>query len=142
MINQSQDRIQGRSHHAAFLLYHPKTNELKERITCNSEAWHIFSESAPVTKKGAASSLELCTLCLRWKNLLDKKLSEAGKIDEGVTDHAISIDLYQNGHDRYRVKGGILLLEQNSRRQKQNPGPYLFILERINRQEYSENDKT
>jgi hypothetical protein len=137
MNNQSKARSQDRTHPTAFLLYHPKTKELKERITCSSEAWHIFSESAPLKKEGAASTLELSTLCLRWKDLLDKKLSEPGKTSEGVTDHAVSIDQYQNGRDRYRVKGSILLLGQKPSRQKQNPGPYLFLLERINRQEHS-----
>lgn len=58
----ADERIAGPSSPAtAFILFHPRTEGVKEQVSYNLEAWRVLSAVDP--------SVDLPSLCSRWKGL-------------------------------------------------------------------------
>ena len=110
----------------AFLIYRPKTGNLNENIFYNKETLQILTFSFKSQKRKTFSFPELCSLCSKWRILLEKKASQIG--DGNTTVHII--DTLKSARRFYYIKG--LILSNNLTPEKVMENRYLFILERIN----------
>src|SRR5512139_441147 len=73
------------SHHPAFLSYYPQNGTPRGRVFYNEEAWRILSMKVPPLRKNGGSSPDICTLCSKWKGLLDKAIDQRGESGEKET---------------------------------------------------------
>jgi DNA-binding CsgD family transcriptional regulator len=104
---------------AAFILYRPHAGSGKDVLSYNEEAWRILSLALADRREEPDFSTEICSLCYKWKQLL-----EEGSKETPATD---LIDFLQSKRRRYAVRGVVLPDPVSS---GQNPSQYLFILER------------
>ena len=117
------------SHHPAFLFYYPQNGIHRGRVFYNEEAFHILSMKVPPLRKNGGSSLDICSLCSKWKGLLDKAINQRAGSDEKESVAPNSIETIQSYRRQYVVKG-VVLLEGFSNAPKKGRS-YLFVLERM-----------
>ena len=117
------------SHHPAFLFYYPQNGKPHGRVFYNEEAWRILSMKVPPLRKNGGSSFDICSLCLKWKGVLDKAISQWTGSDQKETVAPNSIETIQSYRRQYVVKG-VVLLEGHSNTQTKGRS-YLFVLERM-----------
>ncbi len=115
------------SHHPAFLSYYPQNGNPRGRVFYNEEAWRILSLKVPPLRKNGDFSPDLCSLCSKWKELLDKATSQRGGSGEKETAPASIIETIQSYRRRYAVKGMVLLSHLSEKKERS----YLFVLERL-----------
>ena len=110
----------------AFLIYRPHTGNLNENIFYNKEALQILTFTFQNQKRRAVSSVDLCSLCSKWRALLDNEASQIG--DGNKTVHII--DTLKSARRFYSIKG--LILSNDHTPEQIMEKRYLFILERMN----------
>jgi len=117
------------SHHPAFLFYYPQNGKPRGRVFYNEEAWRILSMKVPPLRKNGGSSLDICSLCSKWKGLLDKAINQRAGSDEKEAAAPSSIETIQSYRRQYVVKGIVLLDDLSNTEKKERS--YLFVLERM-----------
>lgn len=121
----ADERIAGPSSPAtALILFQPEAEGLKERVSYNVEAWHVLSAVNP--------SVDLPSLCSRWKGLFDERLAQPMESEDRGEPGAGFIDLFESGRRWYGIRAAHLLDHPSSpQKQPKQGGRYLFLLERI-----------
>src|SRR5512139_1406965 len=114
------------SHHPAFIFYYPQDGKPRGRVFYNEEAWRILSMKVPPLRKNGGSSLDLCSLCSKWKGLLDKAIKQRNGSGEIETANPNSIETIQSYRRQYAVKGVVLLEGFSNAPTKERS--YLFVL--------------
>ncbi len=117
------------SHHPAFIFYYPQNGKPRGRIFYNEEAWRILSMKVPPVRKNGGSTPDICNLCAKWKELLDKATSERGGVDGKDAVPSNIIETIQSYRRQYAVKGIVLLDDVSDTHKKERS--YLFVLERM-----------
>jgi hypothetical protein len=73
----SRNRFLTRStHHPAFVFYYLHDGNPRGSTSYNKEAWRILSLKVPSLKKNGGSLPDMCSLCSKWKGLLDKAINQ------------------------------------------------------------------
>jgi DNA-binding CsgD family transcriptional regulator len=108
----------------AFVFYCPKAGKEKELLFYNDEAWRVLSRSLPDSAGETVFSSSISSLCLKWRDLLERGPGITGVGGNLETDF---IDTLQSGRRRYIVKGTIL---SDAAPSPSHGRKYLFILER------------
>ncbi len=83
----------------------------------------------PPLRKNGDSSPDICTLCSKWKGLLDKAIDQRGESGEKETVSPNIIETIQSHRRQYAVKGTVLLDGRSNTHKKERS--YLFMLERM-----------
>jgi len=117
------------SHHPAFLFYYPQNGKPRGRVFYNEEAWHILSMKVPPLRKNGGSSPDICSLCSKWKGLLDKAINQRSGSGEKEAVPPNIIDTIQSYRRQYAVKGIVLSDDLSETHKKERS--YLFVLERM-----------
>jgi len=106
----------------AFLIYSPKNNNKNDGVFYNQEAARILSRSLKSEGKSTFSHAELCSLCSRWKQLLEENMTKTE--EEIMPDYFL--DTLKSDRRLYGIKGLRLSNDHSSRENR-----FLFMLERI-----------
>lgn len=114
---------------SAFLIYKPQSTVTKETVFHNKEAWQILSLSDVSPKKGSPSIPEICSICSKWKGLIEKRVVDPVEYREGGDSEVYFIELLKSGRRLYSVRGLVLSGHQQSLQKRETF--FMFILERI-----------
>lgn len=110
--------------HAAFILYRPQSEGVRELLFYNEEAQRVLFFSVPQEEIADPTS-DISALCIKWKKMFDARQGTTGVHDEKGGSETGIIDLIQSGRRRYTIRV-VVLTNTSSLKQ------YLFVLERMN----------
>lgn len=114
-----------------FVLYCPKTETLMEAVFYNDFAWDILSFlTFPKAKKKKISYAGVCSICAKWKKLLDKRLNTLPGDCKKENREGNIIDTIYSQRRGYVVRGNVLYGESFSLDSK-GRNQILFTLERM-----------
>ena len=112
---------------SAFIIFRTGKKAGKTQVFFNDEAKFVLFP--PVTEGEKVSLPEISSLCLKWKEILDRRQDEIrGSADEGIQRKSY-IDILQSWRRRYTVRG--ILLSERTPISKRKEKSYLFIIERF-----------
>ncbi len=111
----------------AFIFYSPQSLKNRQKIFFNQEALQILSNQTSDTSKNKLSPNLLSSLCTKWMNLLQTKLTDKSENKPASESMPIHLGTIMSYRRRYSVKG-IILYPQS--------GPsainsYIFIIQRF-----------
>ena len=113
---------------SAFIIFRTGTKAGRPQVFFNDEAKSILFPPAPEGERALLP--EISSLCLKWKEILDRMQDEIrGSADEGIQRKSY-IDILQSWRRQYAVRG--ILLSERTSTSKRGKKSYLFIIERVN----------
>jgi len=111
----------------AFIIYRSGAKAGRPPIFFNDEAKWVFFP--PVPKGEKTSVPEISPLCVKWKEILDRRQDQIKAFPDKGGQWEGHIDVLQSWRRKYTVRG--ILLSEQTPVPKRKEKSYLFIIERF-----------